>query len=169
MRIFLIGFMGSGKTTFGKQLSAVLGLPFVDLDERIETATGMSISEIFKRKGEESFRKIEAVRLREVIAAEENLILACGGGTPCYFDNITFINSSGISIWLNTPKEVMAERLLNESALRPLINGLSEQKLKEFIDDRLEQRLAFYNQASVVVDLSSITIEELVHKIKNHA
>lgn len=168
MRIFLLGFMGSGKTTLGKQLSEALGLSFIDLDERIEAAAGMSITEIFKVKGEDFFRKIEAVRLREVIEEEENMILACGGGTPCYYDNITFINSSGVSVWLNTPKEVMAERLLKESALRPLVSGLSEEKLKEFIEDRLEQRLAYYSQATVTVDPSAITVEELVKQIKDH-
>lgn len=168
MRIFLIGFMGSGKTTLGKQLSEKLGLPFIDLDERIETAAGMKINDIFSKKGEEFFRKLEAVRLREVIEEEENMILACGGGTPCYYDNITFINATGISIWLNTPKEVMADRLLKEAGHRPLVNGLSAEKLTEFIEDRLEQRLAYYSQATLTVDPSSISIDSLVQQIKEH-
>lgn len=168
MRIFLIGFMGSGKTTLGKQLSEKLGLPFIDLDERIETAAGMKINDIFSTKGEAFFRKLEAVRLREVIEEEENMILACGGGTPCYYDNITFINSTGISIWLNTPKEVMADRLLKEAGHRPLVNGLSAEKLTEFIEDRLEQRLAYYSQATFTVDPSTISMEALVHQIKGH-
>ena len=168
MRIFLIGFMGSGKTTLGKQLSEKLGLPFIDLDERIETAAGMKINDIFSKKGEEFFRKLEAVRLREVIEEEENMILACGGGTPCYYDNITFINATGTSIWLNTPKEVMADRLLKEAGHRPLVNGLSAEKLTEFIEDRLEQRLAYYSQATLTVDPSSISIDSLVQQIKEH-
>lgn len=168
MRIFLIGFMGSGKTTLGKQLSEKLGLPFIDLDERIETAAGMKINDIFSKKGEDFFRKLEAVRLREVIEEEENMILACGGGTPCFYDNITFINATGISIWLNTPKEVMADRLLKEAGHRPLVNGLSAEKLTEFIEDRLEQRLAYYNQATLTVDPSTIALESLVQQIKEH-
>lgn len=168
MRIFLIGFMGSGKTTLGKQLSEKLGLPFIDLDERIETAAGMKINDIFSTKGEAFFRKLEAVRLREVIEEEENMILACGGGTPCYFDNITFINATGISIWLNTSKEVMADRLLKEAGHRPLVNGLSAEKLTEFIEDRLEQRLAYYSQATLTVDPSTISIELLLEQIKEH-
>lgn len=169
MRIFLIGFMGSGKTTLGKQLSVALGVPFIDLDERIETAAGMPINDIFNRKGEDFFRKLEAVRLREVIEEEANMILACGGGTPCFYDNIGFINASGISIWLNTPKEVMADRLMKEAGHRPLVNGLSAEKLSEFIEDRLEQRLAYYSQASITVDPSSIALEDLVKQINEHA
>jgi shikimate kinase len=168
MRIFLLGFMGSGKTTLGKQLSGLMGLPFIDLDERIESAAGATIGDIFKRKGEDFFRKIEAVRLREIIAAEENMILACGGGTPCYHDNITFINASGISIWLNTPKEIMSERLIKESGHRPLINGLSSTQLEEFIEDRLEQRLAYYSQAKFIFNPAAESLDELVKQLNNH-
>lgn len=166
MRIFLIGFMGSGKTTLGKQLSDKLGLPFIDLDDRIEAAAGMKINDIFSKKGEDFFRKLEAVRLREVIQEEENMILACGGGTPCFFDNISFINASGISIWLNTPKEVMADRLMKEAGHRPLVNGLSSQKLTEFIEDRLEQRLAYYSQATLTVDPSTLSVDDLIQQIQ---
>lgn len=168
MRIFLIGFMGSGKTTLGKQLAELMGLSFIDLDERIEAAAGATISDIFKVKGEVFFRKIEAVRLREIIATEENMIMACGGGTPCYHDNIAFINASGISIWLNTPKEIMVERLIGEADNRPLVAGLSATKLKEFIEDRLEQRLAYYSQAKLVFNSSTTSINELIIQINEH-
>lgn len=168
MRIFLIGFMGSGKSTLGRMLAEQLGVKFIDLDEWIESTAGMKIRDIFTRKGETFFRKLEAVRLREVIASEENMVLACGGGTPCYFDNISFINNAGISIWLNTAKEVMADRLLAEAAERPLVSSLPKEKLHEFIEDKLEQRLAYYGQAKIIIDPAHMSVEALVAQLKEH-
>ncbi|HSF45574.1 MAG TPA: shikimate kinase, partial [Chitinophagaceae bacterium] len=114
MRIFIIGFMGSGKSTWGRTIAEKMGMNFYDLDEMIEKRVNLKINNIFEKKGESYFRKIEAVALRELYV-EDNFVLACGGGTPCYYDNMSFINSQGVSVWMNTPKQVMATRLLEEA------------------------------------------------------
>lgn len=168
MRIYLIGFMGSGKTTWGKQLGELMNLKFVDLDEIIEQRTNMDINGIFEVKGESFFRKIEAVCLRE-LAMEDDMIIACGGGTPCYHDNISAMNHSGITIWLNTPKNVIASRLLEEAEHRPLVRNLNPDQLNEFIEDKLEERMQYYGQAKIIVDTTIKTPEELYHQLKQYA
>ena len=167
MRIFLIGFMGSGKTTWGKLMAEKMGLRFFDLDMLIENRANLKINDIFDTKGEEYFRKLEAVCLRE-LHDQDDFVLACGGGAPCYYDNMMIMNSLGISIWLNTPKQVMATRLLEEAGHRPLIRSLSPGKLQEFIDDKLEERLQFYTQAKMTIDPTEITPDELIEQI-HHA
>lgn len=166
MRIFLIGFMGSGKTTWGKWISEKTDLPFLDLDEIIENRANLKINDIFDTKGEAYFRKLEAVCLRE-LHEKKDFILACGGGTPCYYDNMMVMNSLGITVWLNTPKQVMATRLLEEAGHRPLIRSLSPSGLQEYIDDKLEERLQFYQQATLIVDPTQITPDELIHQIEH--
>jgi shikimate kinase len=145
-----------------------MGMNFYDLDEMIEKRVNLKINNIFERKGESYFRKIEAVALRELYV-QDNFVLACGGGTPCYYDNMSFINSQGVSVWMNTPKQVMATRLLEEAENRPLIRNLSPTKLQEFIDDKLEERLQYYNQAQLVIDPSEITIDDLILQLQQHA
>lgn len=168
MRIFLIGFMGSGKTTWGKLIAEKMNLRFYDLDDLSEKRANLKINDIFERKGESFFRKIEAVCLRE-LHEEDNYVLACGGGTPCFFDNMVLMNSMGVTIWMNTPRQVMATRLLEEASNRPLIRGMSPAKLQEFIDDMLEERLQYYSQAQIVVDPTVTTPEELIHQLQTHA
>jgi shikimate kinase len=168
MRIFIIGFMGSGKSTWGRMIAEKMGMNFYDLDDMIEKRVNLKINNIFERKGESYFRKIEAVALRELYV-QDNFVLACGGGTPCYYDNMSFINSQGVSVWMNTPKQVMATRLLEEAENRPLIRNLSPTKLQEFIDDKLEERLQYYNQAQLVIDPSEITIDDLILQLQHHA
>ena len=166
MRIFLVGFMGSGKTTWGKMMAEKMGLRFFDLDELIENRANLKINDIFDIKGEEYFRKLEAVCLRE-LHDQEDFIVACGGGTPCYYDNMMIMNSLGVSIWLNTPAQVMATRLLQEAGHRPLIRSLSPAKLQEFIDDKLEERLQFYNQAKMTIDPTEISPDELIEQLQH--
>ncbi len=168
MRIFLIGFMGSGKTTWGKIISEKMNLPFFDLDDLIEKRANLKINDIFDRKGEAYFRKLEAVCIRE-LHEKSDFILACGGGTPCYYDNMSLMNSLGISVWLNTPRQVMATRLLEEAGQRPLIRSLSPGKLQEYIDDKLEERLQFYDQAQLMIDPTEITPEELIQQLQKYA
>ncbi len=166
MRIFLIGFMGSGKSTWGRWLSEKTGSLFLDLDEIIEKRVNLKINDIFDSKGEDYFRKLEAVCLRELFE-KKDFILACGGGTPCYYDNMMVMNSLGITVWLNTPKQVMATRLLQEASHRPLVRSLTPSKLQEYIDDKLEERLQFYQQATLTVDPTLTTVDELIHQIEH--
>jgi len=160
--------MGSGKTTWAGILSERMNIPWFDLDDIIEKRANLKINDIFDRKGEKYFRKLEAVCLRE-LHEMESFILACGGGTPCFYDNMTIMNALGVSVWMNTPKDVMATRLLEEAGHRPLINGLSSEKLQEFIEDKLEERLQFYNQAQLVIDPTEMTPDDLIRQLQKHA
>jgi shikimate kinase len=168
MRIFFIGFMGSGKSTWGRFIAEQLGKTFFDLDDVIENRVNMKINDIFEKKGESYFRKIEGVCLRELHELND-FVLACGGGAPCYFDNMMLMNSMGITVWMNTPKQVMAARLLEEAEHRPLVKGMSPGNLQEFIDDKLEERLQCYSQAQLVIDPTAITPSDLINQLREHA
>jgi shikimate kinase len=162
MKIFLIGFMGSGKTHWGRLLSAKLHLPFRDLDTVIVEKEQKTVSEIFAGKGEEYFRYQEKQTLEEIIAGEESFILSCGGGTPCFFNNIEFMKKSGKVIWLNTSIDVLKERLLKERMSRPLIREINDDELKRYIIRKLSERRMYYQQADVMVNEENVTLEELI-------
>ena len=162
MKIFLIGFMGSGKTHWGRLLAAKLRMPFRDLDTVIVEKESRSVSEIFSEKGEEYFRYQEKQTLEEIVAEEESFILSCGGGTPCFFNNIEFMKKSGKVIWLNTSIDVLKERLLKERISRPLIREIDDDELKRYIIRKLSERRMYYQQADVMVNEESITLEELI-------
>ncbi len=149
MKFFLIGFMGSGKTYVGKRIAQELDLPFYDLDEYIEEKEGKSISDIFQSKGEDYFRQIERMCLRD-FGIIGDAVIACGGGTPCFFDNLEWINTIGVSIYLQTPTKLLVERLAKKQAQRPLIAGKSKSELKSFIEEQLKKRVAFYKKATII-------------------
>jgi len=149
-------------------ISEKLQMPFFDLDDLIEKRANLKINDIFDRKGEKYFRKLEAVCLRELHVLD-SFILACGGGTPCFYDNMMVMNALGTTVWMNTPKEIMATRLLEEAEHRPLIKGLSPEKLHEFIEDKLEERLQFYNQARIIIDPTDSTPDDLIRQLQKHA
>ncbi len=139
--------MAVGKTTYGKQIAKALQYNFIDLDEEIEKGENMSIVEIFESKGEETFRIIEKQNLNKTFALEKTVI-ACGGGTPCYFDNIKKMNKHGITVWLKaTPMEI-AYRVLNQKNKRPLLNKVSPDVLINEIELKLKDRIPFYNEAN---------------------
>jgi shikimate kinase len=165
MKIFLIGFMGSGKTHWGKLLSSRLQLPFRDLDSLIVEKEQRSVSDIFAAEGEEYFRYKEMEMLEELVAKEENFILSCGGGTPCFFNNIEFMKKSGKVVWLNTSVDVLKERLLKERMSRPLIREVDDDELKRFIIRKLSERKMYYEQADVMVNEESITQDELIRAL----
>ena len=148
--IFLIGFMGSGKTTLGRALEEATSLKFIDLDDYIEEHIGMSISEYFARMGEENFRSAERDALHE-IADEEDVVVACGGGTPCYFDNMEVMNSRGTTVWLNASRERLYERLIVAIDHRPLLKDKSPDQIREFIDISLRKRHPYYSQAQYLL------------------
>ena len=165
MKIFLIGFMGSGKTHWGRLLSQKLSFPFFDLDSQVEEYAGKSIAEIFAAEGEEQFRLIEKDALHIITESHESFVMACGGGSPCYFNNIEYMHQSGTTVWINTPLEVLFERLVKEKDKRPLIKELSDEQLESFIRKKFADRKIYYEQADVKMDEEPVQIEKLIEKI----
>jgi shikimate kinase len=152
MRIILIGFMGSGKTHWGKQVAHRLQLPFFDLDEEVVKAEGQSVTDIFAAFGEEHFRLREKETLERLVEEHGSLVLSCGGGTPCFFNNIDYMKKVGIVVWLNTHVDVLLQRLLKEKAKRPLIKDIDDDGLRSYIIRKLNERRMYYEQADVVLD-----------------
>ena len=152
-RIILIGYMGAGKTTVGKALSKELGIIFYDLDWYIESRMRKTVSEIFAERGEEGFRKIEYNLLHEV-AEFEDVIISCGGGTPCFFDNMDYLNQQGQVVYLKADPEVLYKHLMMAKVERPLIKGKSHDELLAFIREQLEKREPFYSKARYTLDVS---------------
>lgn len=145
--IFLIGYMGCGKSTLGRALGAVTGLEFIDLDHYIENRFHASVSELFASRGEEGFRRAEQAMLDEV-SQFSDVIIACGGGTPCFFDNIGLMNSRGLTVWLNTPIDRLYERLQRNRSKRPILASKSDAELMDFITEALRAREQYYSKAS---------------------
>jgi shikimate kinase len=168
-RIILIGYMGAGKTTIGKALSKELGITFYDLDWYIESRMRKTVSEIFAERGEEGFRKIEYNMLHEV-AEFEDVIISCGGGTPCFFDNMDYLNQQGQVVYLKAEPEVLYKHLLMAKVERPLLKGKSKEELLKFIKEQLEKREPFYTKARYTLDVSLMDnydkIKISVEKIK---
>lgn len=152
-RIILIGYMGSGKTTVGKALSKETGMMFYDLDWYIESRMRKTVAQIFAEKGEEGFRKIEHNMLHEV-AEFENVIISCGGGTPCFFDNIDYINQQGEVVYLKATPEVLYRHLLMGKVERPLIKNKTPEELIAYITEQVAKREEFYNKARYTLDVS---------------
>lgn len=168
MRIYLIGFMGSGKTHWGKRLSHRTDVPFYDLDAEIVRAERQSIQQIFHDKGEEYFREKERDMLEAISGDHDSLILSCGGGTPCFFNNIEFMKQQGTVVWLNTDVDTLVRRLLREKSHRPVIKNVPDADLKSFIIKKLQDRKLYYEQADVMLHEESITLDSLL-KIVPHA
>jgi shikimate kinase len=167
-KIFITGYMGSGKSTAGKKLAADLGYEFIDLDHFIEAQYKMSIPEIFASKGESEFRSIEHNSLKKVLE-KTNTVISCGGGTPCYFNNMELMNNNGITIYLKMSVDALVHRLIHAKEKRPLIMGKTETELHAFITRQLEKREDFYDQAQFTVKGKNLKIEELVAFIKQQA
>ncbi len=165
MKIFLIGFMGSGKTHWGRLLSQKLNLPFFDLDEQVVSHEEKPINEIFAENGEEYFRLVEKDMLHIITESHDSFIMACGGGSPCYFNNIDYMNRSGTTVWINTPVETIFQRLIGEKDKRPLIRSLPDDQLRGFIIRKFADRKIYYEQASVVVDDESLQLDQLIEKV----
>ncbi|MFD2513097.1 shikimate kinase [Pontibacter locisalis] len=168
MRVFLTGMMGSGKTTLGGQLAKLLNYPFIDLDEYIEQRAQKTIPQIFADEGQDKFRLLERQALEELVQQHNKAVIATGGGAPCFFDNIDFLNSHGENIFLDVPVEEIFNRLLaSDLALRPLLSGKSEEEVKSFLTKTLEGRIRFYERARYRVSGSNITAIHL-QKLLNH-
>lgn len=154
MRIVLLGYMASGKSSIGKKLSKSLETNFIDLDDYIIEKEKMSITTIFKEKGEIYFRKIEHQYLKEILELKGDFILSLGGGTPCYANNMEMINNTDVtSIYLQGSVPTMVERLIRKKAKRPLIASLGDDKIPEFVAKHLFERRAFYEQAKMIIKI----------------
>ena len=161
-RIILIGYMGAGKTTIGKVLAKKLGMPFYDLDWYIETRMRKKVPEIFAEKGEEGFRKIEHNMLHEV-AEFENVVISCGGGTPCFYDNMDYMNSASDVVYLKATPEILYAHLQMGKGIRPLLVGKSKEELLSFITEQLKYREQFYMKANHIIDISLMDSEDMVN------
>lgn len=160
MRIFLIGYMGSGKSTLGRQLASELSYKFIDLDEYIQQMTGQSITTIFRDQGEEHFRVIEAELLRRIV--EDDVVVATGGGCPVHHNNMDWIRKNGVSIYLKIGAKEAYDRLKNARSDRPLLKGLSEKSLLIWIEEQMQQREEFYAKADFTVGQSEAKVELLL-------
>lgn len=165
MKIFLIGFMGTGKTYWGRLLSQKLQIPFFDLDEQIVASEEKNINEIFASDGEEYFRLLEKDTLHIITESHDSFVMATGGGTPCYFNNVEYMNQSGTTVWISTPIEVLFERLVKEKQNRPLLRDLDDNQIKGFIIKKFSDRKIYYEQASVIIDEDSKVLEKIVEKV----
>ncbi|MCF0197221.1 MAG: shikimate kinase [Bacteroidaceae bacterium] len=152
-RIILIGYMGSGKTTVGRQLAMSLGLSFYDLDWYIEMRFHRTVAQIFAERGEEGFRQMERNMLHEV-AEFEDVVLSCGGGTPCFYDNMEYLNQMGETVYLKCTPEVLAAHLKMGKVERPLIKGKSPDELVDYIRESLATREKFYTTAKHTLDVT---------------
>ena len=162
-RIILIGYMGAGKTTIGKALAQELGITFYDLDWYISNRMRKTIAQIFEERGEDGFRQIERNMLHEV-AEFEDVVISCGGGTPCFFDNIDYMNQQAPVVYLKAKPEVLYKHLSMSKNDRPLLRGKSQEELITFIREQLEKREPFYTKATYSLDVS---LMDDYTKIKN--
>jgi len=157
MLIFITGYMASGKTTTGKTLAGRLNYAFRDLDDLIEIHTGKSIVQTFDESGEEGFRKIE----REVLMNhlhDSDTVIATGGGTPCYEDNMELMNRAGLTVFLDTPVDIIVERLLSTAGNRPMLKNVEPGNLPGFIRDHLERRSIYYEKAAIRIEAEGLDL-----------
>jgi shikimate kinase len=157
--------MGSGKSHWGRLLSEKLGIRLFDLDEQVVEQAGKSITQIFTEDGEENFRLLEKDVLHIISESHDSFVMACGGGSPCYFNNIEYMKQAGIVVWINTPQDVLFERLIKEKDKRPLIKSLADEQLKGFISKKYADRKIYYEQAYIKVDEEPVLLDSLIEKI----
>ena len=164
-KLYIIGFMGSGKSTAGKKLAALLGWSFIDLDKKIEEQTGMTISDIFTQHGETYFRNVESAVLRSLIT-QKNAVISTGGGTPCYGDNMDFMLETGLTLYLKLTPGQLKGRLLNSKGERPLLKNLDKDNLLDFIEEKLSYREKWYCRSDITFEGNKLDISTLHSIVK---
>jgi len=164
--IYIIGFMGSGKTTAGEKLASLLGWSFIDLDKNVEKYTGKTISEIFSQHGEDYFRNIETELLKNLVVLT-NTIISTGGGTPCYNDNIDYMLNTGLTIYLKLTPDQLKSRLSESKAERPLIKDLDPARLQCYIEEKLAFREKWYERSEITIEGSDPDFNFLYSLIKS--
>ena len=165
MRVYLIGFMGCGKTHWGKLLSEKLNLPFFDLDQKIEEHEEKKITEIFEKEGEEYFRLLEKDVLHLLSESHDSFIMATGRGTPCFYNNIDYLKKQGTVVWINCSTDCLYSRLLKMKKERPLISHIADSELKNYIIKKYSGRKIYYQQAHVILPEENLTLETLVSEV----
>ncbi len=166
MKIYLIGFMASGKTTIGLELAKKLNYEFIDLDEFIEQKHNKTIKQIFEQQGEDHFRTLENEALRDVSSIDGNILIASGGGTSCFYNSIDFMNKTGLTIYIKVDVGELVTRLIESKTDRPLLWGKTPQELNDYILRVLNEREKYYEKAKITIESSSIIIDQLAQTIK---
>lgn len=164
--IVLMGFMGSGKTTLGRQVAGIMGYTFIDLDRFIETEEKRTISDIFNKEGEAAFRKTEEIALARILVHPRQVI-AVGGGAPCQSCNMALIQEKALSVYLKVSGKELYRRLANSTTSRPLLSGKSEPEIRETISNLLAMRESYYLKANIVIESDSITAAAIIEKINS--
>ncbi len=164
MRIYLIGFMGCGKSSLGRRLADKLNYTFFDTDTVLEEKAGMKVPEIFSQLGEETFRELEAKVLRET-ASVEQVVVATGGGMPCYFDNMDFMLQNGKTIYIRMDPTSLADRIENSHKKRPLVDHLKGDALIQTIKEKLALREPYYLKAECIVKGESLKPKHVISLI----
>jgi shikimate kinase len=160
MKYFLVGFMGCGKTTWGRKLAAKLEYEFIDLDHILEAKAGMSIAEYFSSFGEDAFRQLESDVLKQT-EYPGNVVVSTGGGLPCFFDHMSWMNSNGQTLYIKLSPKTLADRLENSKTVRPVLQGKKGSELVEFITGKLAEREGYYLEASHIIDGIDLSVEKL--------
>ncbi len=164
-RIFLIGFMGVGKTTIGKRLAKKLDFPFVDLDQAIEEKFKISINEFFSKYGESAFRNEETKMLESVIIEYDTVVISVGGGLPCFNENMQRMNAAGITCYLHRPAKELFQRLVGSKTNRPLLKDLNDDEMLSFIEIKLSEREAFYNQSNFIFKRNQQEVRQIIEAL----
>ncbi len=164
--IYIIGFMGSGKSTAGKKLALLLAWSFIDLDKKIKEHTGKTIPELFSQYGEKYFRDVESEILKSP-KADTNIVVSTGGGTPCNGDNMDYMLETGLTIYLKMTPGQLKSRLSESTGQRPLIKGMNDEDLLKFIEEKLSYREKWYNRANIIVEGIDLDLNSLISLVKS--
>ena len=169
MKLFLVGYMGCGKSSLGKKIAKAMGIRFIDTDAEVESREGATIADIFHYEGEEYFRKSERYIIEELAAGDEVMVISTGGGGPLWEDNMEVMNQSGVTLYLKRTAEQIASRLSPHGReKRPKLRGLNDEELVAFMRENMAQREPYYCKATLTIDCTPMSDAELVTMIKEY-